>query len=160
MPGAGPVPFALGDFTPYLIARVGALMEQTITPTLKPAGLTIDMWRVLMVLRFNGPMNLVALSRNTGVTTPTLSRMVGRLIERGLVSRRRSSGDTRAVQVRLRAKGEALFEKLWPKVSMLEALVTSGFDTVELARFKSDLRSIQTVLLAELEDARMARGRR
>ena len=43
---------------------------------------------------------------------------------------------------------------------MLEALVTSGFDTVELARFKSDLRSIQTVLLAELEDARMAGGRR
>ena len=153
-------PFTLADFSPYLIARVGSLMEQTITPALKRAGLTIDMWRVLMVLRFNGPMTLVALSRHTGVTTSTLSRLIGRLVDQDLVSRRRSNGDTRTVQVRLRPKGQALFEDLWPMASRLEGLVTSGFESTALNQFKSALKSIETVLLYELESVGTTGGNR
>ncbi len=148
---AGAGPCALSDFTPYLIARVGSLMERTIAPSLRRAGLTIDMWRVMMVLRTNGPMSLIALSGITGVTNSTLSRLVGRMIEMGLVSRRRSTGDTRTVRVRLRDKGEALFEELWPTAARLEALATADFDQAGLTRFKTDLRTIEAALVGEIE---------
>ena len=146
--------FSLRGFTPYLIARVGSLMEQAITPKLNEGGLGIDTWRILMVLRFNGPMSLTELSRTTGVTTSTLSRQVGRLVDQGLVSRRRSTKDSRAVRVRLRRDGEALFDSLWPTVARLEALVTGPFDADELAQLKSALQTIESVLVCELQTAR------
>lgn len=157
MPEAPTEPFELQGFTPYLIARVGSLMERTITPALKQSSLTIDMWRVLMVLNFNGPVTLIELSRTTGVTTSTLSRLVGRMIDQALVSRRRSTKDTRTVRVQLRPQGVVLFQKLWPTVARLESQVTSRFGISDLRQLQSALRTIEGVLLHELETATMVR---
>lgn len=151
MPDANPRHFELREFVPFLTNRVGVLMEQTFTPTLKREGLTLDMWRVMMVLHFNGPHTLIELSRLTGVKTPTLSRLVGRMIEKRLLTRRRSQKDARTVQVRLRSEGETLFRKLWPEAANAEAVVTSPFDDQQLESLKAMLRDIETVLVKHIQ---------
>ena len=151
MPDANPRTFDLHDFMPYLFARVGKLMEQSFTPAMKSRGLTIDSWRVLMVLHFNGPMTLVDLSRTIGVKTPTLSRMIGRMVDDALISRRRSSQDTRTVEITLRRKGERVFQDLWPTAARTEGLVLDQFSPVEAARLKAALRTIEGVLVAHID---------
>jgi DNA-binding MarR family transcriptional regulator len=151
MPDANPRTFDLHDFMPYLFARVGTLMEQSFTPAMKAKGLTIDTWRVLMVLHFDGPMTLVDLSRVIGVKTPTLSRMIGRMVDDGLISRRRSSRDTRTVEISLRRRGEQVFQDLWPTAAETEGLVLDQFSPVEAGRLKDALRTIEGVLVAHIE---------
>jgi DNA-binding MarR family transcriptional regulator len=154
MPDANPKAFELRAFTPYLIARVGSLMSLSFAPQIAQAGITLDMWRVLMVLHFNGPLTLIDMSRITGVKTSTLSRLVGRMMEKRLVSRRRSRQDARTVQISLRRDGEALFEKLWPEAARLEDVVTSPFSAADVEHMKAMLREIETILVRQIATAR------
>ncbi len=102
MPDTNTKAFELRQFLPFLMARVGALMALSIAPHLEAAGITLQMWRVLMVIHFSGPMTLIEVSRITGVKTSTLSRLVGRMIDKGLVTRERSQADARTVRISMR----------------------------------------------------------
>jgi len=150
MPDANPKAFDLHDFVPYLMARVGSLMALSFTPHLDQAGITLHMWRVLMVLHFNGPLTLIDISRITGVNTSTLSRLVGRMMDKRLLSRRRSREDARTVQISLRCDGQVLFRKLWPEAAKAQEVVASPFSQSDLERFKEMLREIETILVRQI----------
>lgn len=161
MPDAEPKTFYLHAFVPYLIARVGSLMSLSFTPRIEQAGITLDMWRVVMVLHYNGPLTLIDISRITGVKTSTLSRLVGRMIDKRLLSRRRSRQDARTVQISLRREGEALFHELWPEAARLEDVVTAPFAAGDVERLKEMLREIETILVAQIDaTAKAARNKK
>ncbi len=154
MPDATSKAFELHAFVPYLIARVGSLMALSFAPRIEQAGITLDMWRALMVLHFNGPLSLIDMSRITGVKTSTLSRLVGRMMDKRLVSRRRSQQDARTVQISLRRDGEALFQELWPEAARLEDVVTSPFPASDVEHMKAMLREIETILVRQIAAGR------
>ena len=151
MPDANPKAFDLHDFVPFLMARVGSLMAQSFAPNLEQSGITMHMWRVVLVLHFNGPLTLIDISRITGVKTSTLSRLVGRMIDKRLLSRRRSEEDMRTVQISLRREGQALFRKLWPEAAKAQDVVTAPFSAPEVEILKDMLRQIETILVDRLE---------
>lgn len=124
---------------PYLAARTGAMVELAFAPELKREQLTIDMWRVLTTLHFSGPHSLIELSKVTGVKTPTLSRLIGRMADRALVSRQRSARDTRSVEVRILEAGEKTVARLWPCALAVDAHIASIFTAKELAQFREAL---------------------
>jgi len=157
MPDANPKAFDLYDFVPFLIARVGSLMALTYAPHLEQAGITMHMWRVVLVLHFNGPLTLVDISRLIGVKTSTLSRLVGRMIDKRLVTRRRSEDDARTVQISLRKEGQALFRRLWPEAAKAQDNVTAPFSGPEVETLKDMLRQIETILVDQLESERKSR---
>ena len=157
MPDANPKAFDLHDFVPFLVARVGSLMAQSFTPLLEQSGVTMHMWRVVLVLHFNGPLTLIDISRLIGVKTSTLSRLVGRMIDKRLVTRRRSQDDARTVQISLRSEGQALFRKLWPEAAKAQDTVAAPFSARELDTFKEMLRQIETILMDQLEAERKSR---
>jgi len=157
MPDANPKAFDLHDFVPFLMARVGSLMALTFTPLLEQSGITMHMWRVVLVLHFNGPLTLIDISRLIGVKTSTLSRLVGRMIDKRLVTRRRSQDDARTVQISLRSEGQALFRKLWPEAAKAQDTVAAPFSARELDTFKEMLRQIETILMDQLEAERKSR---
>jgi DNA-binding MarR family transcriptional regulator len=154
MPDANPKAFDLHDFVPFLMARVGSLMALSFAPNLEQAGITLHMWRVVVVLHFNGPLTLIDISRLTGIKTSTLSRLVGRMIDKQLLSRRRSEEDARTVQISLRKDGQALFRKLWPEAAKAQDVVTGPFSAPEIDKFKDMLRQIETILVDQLETQR------
>ena len=157
MPDANPKAFDLHDFVPFLIARVGSLMALSYAPQLEQAGITMHMWRVVLVLHFNCSLTLVDISRLIGVKTSTLSRLVGRMIDKQLVTRRRSEDDARTVQISLRKEGQALFRRLWPEAAAAQDKVTAPFSGTEVETFKDMLRQIETILLDQLETERKSR---
>jgi len=157
MPDANPKAFDLHDFVPYLTARVGSLMAQSFAPNLEQSGITLHAWRVVVVLHFDGPLTLVDISRLTGIKTSTLSRLVGRMIDKRLISRRRSQEDARTVQISLRREGQALFRKLWPEAAKAQEQVTAPFSRPEVEKFKEMLRQIEAILVDHLEARRRSR---
>jgi DNA-binding MarR family transcriptional regulator len=131
----------LDDFLPYLINRVGAALVARFTrDALARERLTIDMWRVLAALSDNGGQRQVDLAGMTSMETSTVSRLVTRLVHRGLVTRSRSRNNNREVVVRLSTKGTLLVRKLIPTARALERRALAGVPAAELAAVKRSLR--------------------
>ena len=140
---AEPAEFELSTYLPYLINRIGfTIAEAFAAEHLKPEGLTIYMWRVLAVLANTGPQRQVDLSDMTSIDAPTLSRLVGRMVHDGLVTRRRSETSNREVVVSLTTTGVAAVQRLIPTARALEKKVTTGLSSKEVATVKQLLARI------------------
>lgn len=150
--------FVLDDFVPFLAARVGSLMEETFKPQLSAEGLTIDMWRVLVGLSLDGPKSLVELSEATSINPPTLSRLVGRMVDKGLISRERSKLDTRTVEVSILKPGTDVVGRLMPRAAEINEMVITPFTERELAQFKTMLRRLYAVLDQSVHGDKKQRG--
>ncbi len=128
-------------YLPYLINRLGsALVARFSREALVGERLSIAMWRVLAVLSNNGGQRQVDLAGMTSIDPSTLSRLVARLVRRGLVTRKRSRRSSREVVVQLTQKGRAIVRRLIPIARQLERQAASGLAVRELAVVRRSLR--------------------
>ncbi|HWP26135.1 MAG TPA: MarR family transcriptional regulator [Xanthobacteraceae bacterium] len=131
----------LRNYLPYLVNRVGTALVARFTATaLKDNHLSIDMWRVLAALSFEGEQRQVDLAARTSIEASTVSRLVTRLVRMGLVTRRRSQNSNREVLVALTPKGGALVQRLIPIALELEAAASEGVAARDMAVVKRALR--------------------
>jgi DNA-binding MarR family transcriptional regulator len=86
---------------------VGALIAESLA-SLEPA-LTMPQWRVL-VLANQGNCNVSAVAEDLGVHMSNATRMCDRLVDAGLLERRRAEYDRRHVLLVVTDAGSALFE--------------------------------------------------
>lgn len=142
-------PEILRDNVPYLTHRIGRLMDQTIDPYLKEHDLSIEMCRVLFLLSEVGSHNLVALSEASSVKTSTLSRLIGRMVERGLVSRSRSDTDNRTVNVAISPAGQEMMDILLPQITGIWEMSRQNFSAEEIPVLTSYLRRLLRTLTAK-----------
>ena len=133
----------LDNYLPYLVNRVGNIIaEQYGTEALAPYGLSIPMWRVMAVLASKGSQRQIDLAEYTSIEVSTLSRIVTRLVRLGVVSRTRSTSNTREVMVKLTPKGNAQVARLIPIANDYEAIAIAGLRPDELAALKNALRRV------------------
>ena len=97
--------YRLTDAFPYLIARVGVRMAELFAKRLESFGVTLPMYRVMAALWQRGGQRLGDLSEMTSVEISTLSRLVGVMQRRGLLSRRRPDSNARTVEINLTKSG-------------------------------------------------------
>lgn len=126
----------LSSYLPYLVNRIGPPIEAGFAGPLAEAGITLQMWRVLAVLYEYGDQPVGELSQLTSTNISTLSRLIGRMARKGLVSRRPADGDARSVIVRLLEAGRTKAEKVIPHAATYEAHMTRDFTEAELQTFK------------------------
>jgi DNA-binding MarR family transcriptional regulator len=69
---------------------------------------TLTQYRSLVVLASRGPQGVASLAEAVAVTPPTASRLVDRLIRKGLVNRRTDRRDRRQVRIVLTEAGREL----------------------------------------------------
>lgn len=112
---------------PYLVARAGARMGQAFAKALKPFDLSLSEWRVCASLGNKPYQSLSELVTHAAVDTSTLSRIVDRLVQQGLVSRQRSDLDGRAVRLCLTPEGATLTRKIAPLAKRYEKVALTGF---------------------------------
>lgn len=67
--------------------------------------ITMQQLRILMLLRVHGPLGGHQLAQHLDVSMPTISGVVDRLVERGLVARRQDPADRRVRLVALSDEG-------------------------------------------------------
>ena len=100
--------------------------------------ITLPQYRALVVLSTRGPQRAVDLADHLGVTPPTASRMIERLVRKRLARRARSQGDRRTVRVDLTDAGRRVVAQVTERrraeiERILEEMPTRGRRTVTAA---------------------------
>lgn len=134
--------FRLTDALPYLLNRAGVRMGETFTKAVEPYGISLSMYRVLAALRERGDRALGDLAEVTSIEVSTLSRLVGAMVGKGLVSRRRMDQNSRTVEINLTASGRDLVERLVPIAMHIERIGLEGVDASEIVGLKTSLARI------------------
>ena len=73
---------------------------------------TLTQYRSLVVIASRGPQGVASLAEAVAVTAPTASRLVDRLVRKGLVRRRADRHDRRQVRIALTEAGRALVDQV------------------------------------------------
>jgi MarR family transcriptional repressor of emrRAB len=97
----------------HLSAQYGANLGRMV----RPAGLNEVSFRTMMMLYANeGGVHASMLSEATGETRTNMTRICDELARKGLLQRHPGIEDRRRVVLELTRKGQALIERLLPKV--------------------------------------------
>ncbi|WP_283091910.1 MarR family winged helix-turn-helix transcriptional regulator [Magnetospirillum sulfuroxidans] len=136
------VRFQLGDYVPYLVNRAGVSISNTFSRELERFGITLPMWRVMAALLDEGEQRLGDLSRLTAIELSTLSRITAAMDRSGLLVRRRSGEDARAVLIDLSKEGRRTAEAIVPRALHWESAAIAGMSEDEVRTLKGLLQRL------------------
>lgn len=134
--------YRLSNSFPYLLNRVGVRMGELFSRRIAPFGVTLPMYRVMAALRESGDQRLSDLATVTTAEISTLSRLVGEMKRKGLVTRSRLEDNGRTVAINLTPKGKLLVEELMPIAVHFEDVAVRNFSDEEVSRLKIVFREI------------------
>lgn len=104
--------------------------------TLRPVGVKIQQWRILVSLAHFGKCHLRKLARLSSQDPAHTSRVVKAMISAGWVAGRPDDGDQRRIQFNLTKAGENLVKMIWPEAKKLAEDIAELFDENEFEQFK------------------------
>ena len=87
--------FDLENYLPFLLNRAGARVATKFTQDVRPRNVTLQEWRVLASLNFDGPQRMSDLAERTSIDRTTLSRLVSRMEQHDLARRSRADSPPR-----------------------------------------------------------------
>jgi DNA-binding MarR family transcriptional regulator len=100
------------------------------------------MYRVMAALWETGDQRLSDLAAVTTTEISTLSRLIGEMKRKGLVTRSRLEDNGRTVAINLTSKGKSLVEELMPIAVHFEEVAVSNFSESEIDHLKIVFREI------------------
>lgn len=125
------------------------LIVRRYTPFLNELDITYPQYLVLLVLWQHGEQSVSAIGNCLLLESNTLTPLLKRLEEKGLISRKRSSQDERQVKIDLTEKGQHLKSKASTiPLRMAEAYQDKNLSDSEL----KDLRDTLSRILETLKD--------
>jgi DNA-binding MarR family transcriptional regulator len=131
--------YKLSDSFPYLLNRVGVRIGELFARRIQSYDLTVPMYRVLSALRETPGQRLNDLAEMTTIELSTLSRLIGTMEARGLVSRSRLENNARTVAINLTDEGVSLIDELMPIAKHVEDVATEQLSEKELRLIKRAL---------------------
>ena len=134
--------YRLSNSFPYLLNRVGVRMGELFSRRIASFGVTLPMYRVLAALWEKEDQRLSDLAAVTTAEISTLSRLVGEMKRKGLVTRSRPEDNGRTVAINLTSKGRSLVEELMPIAVHFEDVAVSNYSDDEISRLKIVFREI------------------
>jgi DNA-binding MarR family transcriptional regulator len=105
----------------YLVNRAARSMAQQLADELRPEGVGIGQWAVLMFLWARDGMSQAELSRVVAIEPPTMVRNIDRMVRDGLVRRVPDPDDRRISRIFLTDRGRGLRDQLVPKAAAVNA---------------------------------------
>jgi MarR family transcriptional regulator for hemolysin len=125
------------------IGRKLALTAKTVgvafNGALAAEGGSAPTWLILTALKQGRWTAQLDLARSLAIESPTLTRHLDNLEQRGLVARRPSESDRRAVQVELTEAGEEAHQRMLSAVIAFNRRLQAGLSRDELERFEGVL---------------------
>ncbi|MEA9977231.1 MULTISPECIES: MarR family transcriptional regulator [unclassified Pseudomonas] len=131
-----------------LIGRVDGLKNRILDTHLVPYGVTSSQFKVLIIVGQYQSDTPVELCRHLSLDSGSMTRMIDRLVQKGLLVRDRSETDRRQVKLALTEEGQKLSERL-PQIGA-EAM-NDLFGALDSAQVKS-LEQILTKVLVAADD--------
>ena len=134
--------FVIQESLGYLVNRAARLMAQQLAEALRPAGVGIGQWAVLMFLWSRDGMSQAELSRVVAIEPPTMVRTIDRMVRDGLVERRPDASDARISRIHLTRHGTQLRDQLVPEAMEVNRRVTDRMTAGEAATLRRLLKKL------------------
>lgn len=125
-------------------------MTRLYRDKLEPLGLTYPQYLVLLVLWEQDGVAVKEIGRRLHLDSGTLTPMLKRMEQAGLLQRRRSRADERQVDIALTPAGEALKADIRAMRAELGCLLP--VPTADIARLQVEIRSLADGLIAAQKD--------
>lgn len=134
-----------------LVPRLVGAFQRNFSRELARFGLTFPQFIALNALeRFEGPCRMGPLAEAALRSAASMTGIVDRLLERGLVRRERHPGDRRSVLVQLTERGRVLLEEVREARRQAVHRLLEALPSAE----RRHLREIIHMLIATLEEDR------
>ena len=141
-----------GTMEGRLVYTVSAIMRKASDRALTPMGLSAAQTPVLVSLREAGrPMMITEIARCLYLETPSVTSMVDRLSERGLVERMKDPKDRRKALVALTRKGKRLVESILGPDRYLQEEMFGALDSAERETLRTLLEKFRDANLYRLD---------
>jgi DNA-binding MarR family transcriptional regulator len=124
----------------YLLHQVRGRLMAAIDAELEPLDITWAQWGTLLHIANGKAATASELCQNMKGDTGSMTRMLDRLEQKGLIRRERSSEDRRIVQLFLTQAGEKIYPQLPPIAVKVLNQYLRGFSRDELETMKGFLR--------------------
>ncbi len=115
----------------FLIHDTARLFRRDLNERMRHRGVTALQWRLLAYLARNEGSNQVKLAEFLEVEPITLSRMIDRLADAGMLSRRRDPSDRRAWCLYLEEKSWPLIDEMRAASATLTEIAQDGLTSQE-----------------------------
>ena len=136
-----PATYCRDESVGYLIAAVRGRIVASLDAALEPLGITGPQWGALMAIH-HGADTAAETCRQIGCDTGSMTRMLDRLEEKGLLRRERSAADRRVVKLVLTEAGQQLPLSALPLVVGMLNEYLRGFSPEEVEQLKALLRKL------------------
>jgi len=142
------------------LLRTASVVNRTLARVVEPSGLSLAQYNALRIIRGAGTGGIPTLSIRERMIEEgtTITRLLDKLEEAGLIRRERSYPDRRQVLCFVSDTGRALLDTLDPQVDSADEAVVSTLSDAQLDRF-IDLLDVVRKANAERGAARSAATR-
>ena len=130
-----------------LLAECMQSFERLSGEHARQCGLTHAQFDIIATLGNTPGMSYKELGDKTLITKGTLTGVIERLEQKGLVERERNEEDKRSFFVRLKPVGEAMFREVFPKIVERGRLVFSGYSDADFTTLEKTLSQLKTVII-------------
>ena len=124
----------------FLVARLHRALNDRYRPVLGALGLTYPQYLAMLALWEQAPMSVGRLGDRLRLDSGTLSPLLKRLEAAGLVTRTRSAGDERSVEVGLTDAGRALRAEARDVPAWIGSCIAGSLE--EFVRVRGELTDI------------------
>lgn len=135
--------FVLDDYPLYNLNRTAATYVEEMTKVLKSVGMDQPQWRILMLLEDKSPSTVSELSRRAVSKMSTITRILIRMEDEGLVRRTPSPSDSRVTEVFITDKGQTIVEDLRAVAGRVYKKAFEGLEDHEVTRFVEILKIVR-----------------
>lgn len=129
-----------------LLAECMQGFERFSADYVRQYGLTHAQFDIIATLGNTCGMSYKELGQKTLITKGTLTGVVERLEEKGLVQRQRCTRDKRSYFVRLTEAGEQVFQDVFPKLTGEGQKLFSAYGEDDFVRLETTLASLKKVI--------------
>jgi len=145
--------FDLEGSLSHMLRRTQQYAYDQFTQNLGGADLTPRQFIVLVAVNDAEGLSQTDLVNRTGIDRSTLADMVARMIDRGLLARKRTKEDARANSVRLTAAGRKALKATEPGAAEAEATLLALIPKTVQKELKKNLALLSNAVLEAKENA-------
>ena len=136
--------YAADDSVGYLIAATRTRLFRALDIELGKLGFTAAQWPILRAVADGGTPIAADLCRRLNYDTGSMTRMLNRLEEKGVIVREPAEDDRRIVRVRMTAAGRRIYPKLRDATLRVLNNLVAGFSATEVRRMHEQLRRMHS----------------
>ena len=130
----------------HLLHRAGQCATDIFSSEARISGLTPRQFAVLMVVADEEGLTQTDLVERTGIDRSTLADIVGRLLGRGLIQRRRAKDDARAYAIKLTPQGAKTLREAQPGATATDQKLLASLPPAKRQEFLESLNLIVTAI--------------